>query len=654
LKNDHAVYEQLFGLFKDDLSFQSRMEFLSIEAQDSRAFLRVPFWSWQKQQKEVSSILHKNRFDEGLQFNFPLLSDVLPLCQCVIGGGELEISPRCLPIDVIPSFGKARRRIYMTATLADDGILITHFNAGADAVSDPIRPKGAGDIGDRLILAPQEITPTITKEEVKKLLVDIGRKKNVVVIVPSFRAADFWKDAAQLTLHRGNLADGVKQLKKGHVGLSVLVNKYDGIDLPDDACRVLVIDGLPEVYGLTERSEMLTLEGTALELARQVQRIEQGMGRGVRSSEDYCVVLLLGAKLTKRVHLPGAREKFNPATLAQIDLGKAVSDQVRGKPLKDLRPIIDLCLTQDTQWLNASRNALVSAEEGAKSHVDPNAVLNRTAFDQARSADYPGAAATIQKTVAASSELATRGYQKQLTAEYLNFFDQPRAQETLKSAIKDNPRVLKPIVGITYSKLSTPTATQAKNVVENLKRFATPNDLTLHINSILEDLAWNEDETKAFEAALAEAGLLLGFGSQRPELESKEGPDNLWALGSLKYLVIECKSGATTATISKSDSDQLSGALNWFKEHYDQSCGATPILIHPSHVFDSKASPHETVRVVDKEHLEKFRVALRQYIHAIASGDNLDNASLIGDQLKYHALTGGAVVDRYSRRFLKK
>lgn len=32
-----------------------------------------------------------------------------------------------------------------------------------------------------------------------------------------------------------------------HVGLVVLVNKYDGIDLPNDACRIPVIDGLPDV-----------------------------------------------------------------------------------------------------------------------------------------------------------------------------------------------------------------------------------------------------------------------------------------------------------------------------------------------------------------------------------------------------------------------
>ena len=30
-------------------------------------------------------------------------------------------------------------------------------------------------------------------------------------------------------------------------GLTVLINKYDGVDLPDDACRMLVVDGLPNL-----------------------------------------------------------------------------------------------------------------------------------------------------------------------------------------------------------------------------------------------------------------------------------------------------------------------------------------------------------------------------------------------------------------------
>jgi hypothetical protein len=44
------------------------------------------------------------------------------------------------------------------------------------------------------------------------------------------------------------------------VGLVVLVTRYDGIDLPGDACRVLALDGLPETYGAVDRLEALALE----------------------------------------------------------------------------------------------------------------------------------------------------------------------------------------------------------------------------------------------------------------------------------------------------------------------------------------------------------------------------------------------------------
>jgi hypothetical protein len=370
VKNSHPIYKELFGLFKDDLSDQSRFEFLSVEAEDPNALVRVLFWSWSNRYNEITQILHKYRNDEAVVFPFRLFGGVIRQCQCVIGGKTLEIAPRNLPIDVIPSFARAQRRLYMTATLADDGILVSHFNADPTAASDPIKPKGVGDMGDRLILAPQEINPQITTLDVKRVAMEIAQKKNVVVIVPSFRAAAFWKDAAALTLDKTTIAGGLDKLKAGHVGLVVLVNKYDGIDLPDDACRLLIIDGLPEVYGLIERNEMAALDGTEIEITRQVQRLEQGMGRGVRSSEDYCVVLLLGPKLSRRIHLPAAREKFNAATLAQLDLGGLVSEQVRGKPISELVPVINLCLDQNPQWRTASRNAVVNAVEAPSRPVD--------------------------------------------------------------------------------------------------------------------------------------------------------------------------------------------------------------------------------------------------------------------------------------------
>ena len=171
----------------------------------------------------------------------------------------------------------------MTATLADDTILVSHFRAGAADVENPIVPKGGGDLGDRMILAPQEINPQYTTDEIKALIETIAEQRNVVVIVPSSaRARSYWLEFADQILDKDSIQEGIAKLRNYHVGLTVLINKYDGIDLPGNACELLVIDGLPEVYRHLERLEMDAIDGTRPQLLRQIQRIEQGMGRGVR------------------------------------------------------------------------------------------------------------------------------------------------------------------------------------------------------------------------------------------------------------------------------------------------------------------------------------------------------------------------------------
>ncbi|MCV5420522.1 helicase, partial [Escherichia coli] len=92
-----------------------------------------------------------------------------------------------------------------------------------------------------------------------------------------------------------------QELRTQHVGLVVLVNRYDGIDLPNTACRLLVIDGLPDVRRLIDKVSQSLLLGSEKTKDEIIQKIEQGMGRGVRSSDDFCGVILLGKALNGAV-----------------------------------------------------------------------------------------------------------------------------------------------------------------------------------------------------------------------------------------------------------------------------------------------------------------------------------------------------------------
>ncbi len=634
------VYDGLFNLFENDLDHQSPTGLLDLKANDSNIVMVVPYWAWQSHQKEVLELLHAQRASADLEWSWPLLSDCIPLCTCVFGSSQVEISPHFVPIDRIPSFANAKRRIYMTATLADDTILASHFGAVADEIAKPIRPKGGGDIGDRMILAPQEINPDFKIEEIRAFLSEIAKRLNVVVIVPSRERAKFWKDVANQTLDKDNIQAGVQRLKGGLLGLTVLINKYDGIDLPGEACELLVIDGLPEVYGLSERLEMLLLDGTKRQLVRQIQRIEQGMGRGVRSSDDHCVVLLLGSRLTQRLHQPEADEMFSSATRAQIALGKGVAEQLRGQSLIKLAEIMKLCLEQDDDWVQAGRNAVINAAPIEGGRIDANHVLLREAFDAARVSRYDIAIRKAQEAVNDTAERQIRGYLKQQLAEYTNFTDAAQAQELQLAALTDNQRLLKPLAGTTYHRLSAPPSGQAATAVQFMTRFLEGNDIIIWVNGLLEDIQWGEEGSKRFEAAMKELGSFLGFGSERPEDQVGRGPDNLWALGNSAYWVIECKSGAVFADrISKHDTNQLNGSIVWFDEKYGHTCTRRPIMVHSKTIFEHSASPHPDIRIVNGRGLDKLRDAIKEYSVSLVSTGGYTDAKAVQKQLLHHKLS---------------
>ncbi|MCJ2077603.1 hypothetical protein MKK68_18430 [Methylobacterium sp. E-016] len=397
------------------------------------------------------------------------------------------------------------------------------------------------------------------------------------------------------------------------------------------------------------------LDGTRPQLLRQVQRIEQGMGRGVRSSDDHCVVLLLGGRLTQRLHDPDAEGMFSPATRAQIELGKAVASQVKGKPLQELIPVIDLCLEQDDDWVAAGRNAVVNAAPGVDANVDAGTVLMRNAFDLARVKRNDAAAEKVQAAVAVVRDEMTKGFLKQQLASYIDFIDPAQAQEVQMSALGLNRRLLKPLVGVSYRKLSAPATGQAAAAVAFMQRFLEGNDLVIWTNGVLDELRWGEEQSRRFEAAMRDLGLLLGFGSERPEEEVGRGPDNLWALGGLRYLVIECKSGATGALrISKKDTNQLNGSIVWFRREYDATCVFTPLMVHPQTRFETAASPDPAIRIMEDAGLLRLRNAVRAYVAAITTSKVFTLPSEVSRRLDHHCLTPEKIVSLCSVPFTTK
>lgn len=651
VSSTHALYTSLLQIFRDALLEQNDTKLFEIEAGANDQEMLVPFWAWQGKATQVARVLTDYRQDDEIKFNWPLVKNHLEQCRCVFSGNRLEISPKCLPIEAIPSFTEAKRRIFLTATLADDSILVSDFNAKPELVTNHITPNVANDIGDRMILVPQEIDPELTESDIKGFLKEKAKSFNTVVIVPSDYRLTFWTDVADLCVKADNLEAAVERLKTEHVGLVVMVNKYDGIDLPGNACRILVLDGLPQARRLYERIETNILAGSEHIIAKQIQRIEQGMGRGIRANDDYCVVLLMGASLTKTMFLMGAKQRFSPATRAQLEKSLEVAGQLDGG-LVELNNAIDVCLRQDKDWKKVAREAVANITYPPVGHIRPIAIAQRRAFDCGAIRNYKSAQQFLQEIIHAApgkESDTTIGWLKWQLAEYMQFTDAVQAQQILKAALEVNRRLTRPIDGVDYQKLNAKDLHQARNIAWKVRAYAgKPNSLLVHVNGILDDLAFLPDNANEFEAAMQQLGEILGFWSQRPEVDFNRGPDVLWAVGNLQYFVIECKSGAIAETVTKTYANQLSGSMNWFAQRYDQTCSATAILVHPSRTFEAAASPHVSARIITNETLPHFRDAVRGFAKALASSVDKLDVSQAQQLLDHYKLTPNLLLQTFT------
>lgn len=648
----NPLYKSLLELFENSLKAQSENKYLDIaDNNDPFASMLVPFWEWQKKAREIYTILTSNQ--ESIEFNFPLIKDCLTLCNCVVSAKCIEITPKCIPIHKISNFVRAERRIFMSATLADDSVFCTDLGLNSSELSTIISPEKANDIGDRLIIFPQVMNKQITDDAIKIKIKEMSIKHNVVIIVPSYNRAKYWRDIEDMELNKDNLDQGVERLKHEHVGVTVLINKYDGIDLPDDACRVLVIDGLPSMRSEFDCFEQNANPNNQRLRREQIQKIEQGMGRGVRSNTDYCVVVLLGKGLADIIYGSDGYSYFSEATRQQFRLSEDLWKQLTKPTVDDVMGLAEYSLSRNIDWITVSKETLSSVRYSTEPHVNNTLLAIRNAFDVAESGRYREAADILTKEKDNITDKELKGLLKQYTAEYTNFYNPEEAQQILLSASLDNRMIIKPIQGIQFTKVLNRTGAQAQFFIDYMTQNGiTSNKYILRVNSILEKLTFEEDAAKVFEAALKDISFLLGIYSNRPEDEYGKGPDNFWDIGTSKFLVIECKNGTITDTICKHDCNQLNGSLNWFEALYrSNSCTCVPIMIHNSNVFEYACSPNASIRIMTPDLLEKFKTNVEQFAINVTQVDSFTNIVKINQLLSQFRLLGGQFVDAFTTRF---
>ena len=662
------AFSQLLNLFDSDLKHQSPKAYSEIVDGDFSKPIRIPPRSVKEHDEEIFNIVNpytKNSDFPSIFFPWPYIANHLKLSIVTVSTNSIEIKTPCPNIQLINSFVTAQRRVYLTATLEDAGELVTELDANPDTVQKVIVPRRASDLGDRIILAPQLINPKLDESSIHKLarsyadgdrdldgIVD-SKPINVVVLVPSNKKAQEWQ--ADQVLDAQNMTQVIDNMKKRkHEGIVVLINKYDGVDLPDDACRLLIIDGVPTARKPSDQREQSALTRSLAFKSRYVQKLEQGMGRGTRQIGDYCAVLLLNSEAALTIEDEQQLQFYSPATQAQIKLSSQLAQQIKGRGLSSIAELINMFLNRDENWISLSLHNTATVEYNPVGRVSKLEIARRRAFDYAIMNNFDDAVKILRKAVDGIQDEISRGWYMEELSEYLEFVNPTEAQKCLITAKAKNHEVIMPAIKPTFHKLSTPKI-QGQGVLNYLKVYKEPELLQLRISDMFSKVAWAVPQTAdSAEEAIKQIGEIIGFKSSRPEKELEDGgPDVLWAMSPQKFAVIELKTEVSRAdkVITKGEAAQLThSADTWFSDKYSGN-SAIPVLIHPYTELDKRAHVPKGTRIITPDDLNRLKADVTNFISVVTSNPSTlatNDINTIANELRVYHLTAEQVIQFHS------
>lgn len=594
---------------------------------DPLVSMEIPYWIWRPVVDNVRKVLSKHAEDIELMFVWPFLRDILTLCRCVVSGSGLEIVPDILPVQMNKAFFEAKHRLFMSATLADDSTLVREIGCDLSAAKNPILPNSDRGLGERMVLAPSLIHKSLDRSWVMKLCQAYSKSVKVVVLASSEASARQWEPFGAKVVMTEGISESVKELKNNSSksGFTVFVQRYDGVDLPDQACRILVIDGLPYGEGVIDKHDSSLVSNVGGVRNRLVYRIEQGMGRAVRSHVDYAAVILCGDELAHFVSKRDVQGLMTQDTRLQLQLALELVRLAKSEVPQETQDVksfskvavdmLDKFLKRDKGWKEYYDEKVRMVKTLPKPNSEDSRLklsnAEREAFRLALSNKCFEAVDLLRGTI---NEVGLKdekeiGWYLQKVAGYMFEANPAEGLKIQQHAHEKNLTTFCP-PGVAL-KPPLPSKLDCQTIILKwLNEFEDPNGAIAAIQNFRAKLSYEMDH-EVIEQNLKELAPLLGAIGSRPEKEFGEGPDDLWVWPKIG-LVIEAKN-ENEKTVHKKDAGQLLISLQWFDQNYPLLKPGIPVVAAKTNVADKKSGYPKNTRFLTAEKmvdlmndLEKF------------------------------------------------
>jgi Rad3-related DNA helicase len=535
--------------------------------------------AWLDRVKQLREALDVALAESSERYSWRTISDYLSACTIYCSGTLFEIRPVIPPTLTHSPFADAKQRVYMSATLGEDGDLERSF--GIRRIERLPVPDGwdKQGTGRRLVLFP---TLSKHKAEPESVLTPVcSEAGRCLVLVPDERRRAQWvryfASTAFRVLGAADVESDMGVFTRSTTKTALIVaNRYDGIDLPGDDCRLMVIHDLPTSASLQETYLMSRLNAKSQLRDRVRTRITQALGRCTRDESDYAAVFVFGDQLVKWLCTASNTAGMHPELQAEIAFGSGNSAD---RSVEDFVDLVGKFLQQGDAWAAADeaikiqRNASTrTRDSGATKLMDvvPDEVDYQYALWGGNAEDALVSAQRVLAGLEGGSELKPyRSFWHHLAAVAafvalgVTGKDgyRSKASEHLAYASSTCLGVtwlgrLRMRVGAAESPAAgpeLPVGDWYRTIDDLLARWGIHGgNFQKQLETTRADLATTSD-AKAFERGLESLGHMVGATAHRWPEKQQGKPDGLWRFGDWTSLVFEAKTDARGDTVSLTD-----------------------------------------------------------------------------------------------------
>ena len=369
----HDLYLALLDLFKDVIPGSQLSKLESESAPEARVeCTKIPTPIAQKRCEELRDFLDSSLSELNLRYPWSMVRDHLDACHIYVTWPSISIRPITPPTSHHAPFASAQQRIYMSATLGEGGEL--ERITGVREIERLPVPEGWNreGTGRRFILFPDQSLPAESAKTAAITLV--GEPTRSLILTPNRTTSKEVIDHLEklspspAILSAADIENSLEPfMQKDHAAL-VLHNRYDGLDLPGDACHLEWICGLPGATNAQETFLLNRLRVESLLRDRIRTRLTQALGRCTRNATDHAVVIISGNEALDFCNKIENRSGFHPELQAEIEYGlDASKDKWPQDFMNDARALLQKKAGWEEvdRWIRETRDSYPRMEDKA-------------------------------------------------------------------------------------------------------------------------------------------------------------------------------------------------------------------------------------------------------------------------------------------------